>query len=128
MFSSMEELKDVRPGEMRATVDKLSLQIRDDREDMRGFYRNHRHSSFPAPEIIDERWAFFRWIQVTLVAGLDFFASYRVDKSPNPEDLLHELLDMDYLVSALLVGGLACCEKRFIGRFRFLRPDGIVLR
>jgi hypothetical protein len=31
MFSSMEELKDVRPGEVRATVDKLSLRIRDDR-------------------------------------------------------------------------------------------------
>jgi len=50
MFSSMEELKDVRPGEMRATVAKLSLRIRDDREDMRGFYRNHRHRSYPAPE------------------------------------------------------------------------------
>jgi hypothetical protein len=128
MFSSMEELKDVRPSEMRAKVDELSLQIRDDREDMRGFYRNHRHPSYPAPELIDERWAFFRWIQVTLLAGLDFFASYGVDRSPNSEDLLHELLDMDYLVSALLVGGLACREKRFIERCSFLRPDGIVLR
>jgi hypothetical protein len=113
---------------MRAKVDTLSLQIRDDREDMRGFYRNHRHPSFPAPELIDERWAFFRWIQVTLLAGLDFFASYGVDRSPNPEDLLHELLDMDYLVSALLVGGLACRETRFVDRFRFLRPDGMVLK
>jgi hypothetical protein len=128
MFSSMGELKDVRPGEMRAAVDKLSLQIRDDREDMRGFYRNHRNPSYPAPELIDERWALFRWIQVTLLAGLDFYASYGVDRSPNPEDLLHELLDMDYLVSALLVGGLACRETRFVERFRFLRPDGIVLK
>jgi hypothetical protein len=47
---------------------------------------------------------------------------------PNEESMLHELLDLDYLISALLVGGLACRETRFVERFRFLRPDGVILR
>jgi hypothetical protein len=42
--------------------------------------------------------------------------------------MLHELLDLDYLISALLVGGLACRETRFIERFRFPCPDGVILR
>jgi hypothetical protein len=124
MLGSMPELKNARPEEMRERVDELSLRIRDDRDDMRGFYENH----FPAPELLDEDWAFFRWIQVQLLAGLDFFASYGLEKNPNQEKLSHEQLDLDYLISALLVGGLACREKRFIERFRFLRPDGVVLR
>ncbi|HXR24308.1 MAG TPA: hypothetical protein VN742_03025, partial [Candidatus Binataceae bacterium] len=76
----------------------------------------------------DEDWAFFRWIQVQLLGGLDFFASYGLEKIPNREKLLHELLDLDYLLSALLVGGLACRETRFLERFKLLRPDGVVLK
>ena len=30
--------------------------------------------------------------------------------------------------SAALIGGLACRDKRFIERFRLLRPDGVLLR
>jgi hypothetical protein len=95
---------------------------------MRGFYANHRHADFPAPELLDEEWAFFRWVQVQLLAGLDFIGRHGVNAQPNEESMLHELLDLDYLISALLVGGLACRENRFIQRFRFLRPDGVILR
>jgi len=42
--------------------------------------------------------------------------------------MIHELLDLDYLVPALLVWGLASCEKRMVERFRLLRPDGVVLK
>jgi hypothetical protein len=113
---------------MPEAVHELARQIRDDREDIRGFYRNHRHPKMPAPELIDEHWASFRWIQVQLVAGLDFFASYGVKTEPNRERLRNEVLDLDYLTPALLVGGLACRETRFINRFKLLRPDGVVLR
>jgi hypothetical protein len=65
---------------------------------------------------------------VQLLAGLDFIGRHGVDAAPNEESILHELLDLDYLVSALLVGGLACRETRFLERFRFLCPDGVILR
>lgn len=128
MFSEIPALKDSKPEEIPAKVHELSLQIRDDHEDMRKFYGNHRPPSFPPPELLDEDWALFRSIQVQLLAGLDFFASYGLDKSPSREKLLHEIFDLDYLISALLVGGLACREIRFVERFRLLRSDGIILR
>jgi hypothetical protein len=95
---------------------------------MRGFYASHRQRNFPAPELLDEQWAFFRWIQVYLLAGLDYISRYGVHTKPNEESMAHELLDLDYLISALLVGGLACREARFVDRFRFLRSDGMILR
>jgi hypothetical protein len=127
-LGAMPELKNASPKEIPEMIKELSLKVRDDREDMRGFYGNHRHSSFPPAELVDEKWALFRWIQVQLLAGLDFIGRHGLKAKPNQEKLLHELLDLDYLIPALLVGGLACREKRFIDRFRFLRPDGVVLR
>jgi hypothetical protein len=113
---------------MPERVRELSLQIRNDREDIRGFYRNHRIPPWPEADEIDEQWTFFRWIQVQLLAGLDFFASYGVKIQPSREKLMHELLDLEYLIMALIVGGLASREKRMIERFKLLRPDGILLR
>jgi hypothetical protein len=122
------DLRDASPKKAPEVIKELSLKIRNDRADMRGFYENHRQRNFPAPELLDEQWAFFRWVQVYLLAGLDYISRYGVHTKPNEESMAHELLDLDYLISALLVGGLACREARFIDRFRFLRSDGVILR
>jgi hypothetical protein len=127
-FKLIPEFEGAKSEDMPAIVMAKSIQIRDDRDDIRGFYRNHRYSSNPAPELINEQWTLFRWIQVQLIAGLDFFAGYGLGAPFNREKLFHELLDLDYLVPALIVGGLAPREKRMIDRFKFLRPDGVLLR
>jgi hypothetical protein len=126
-FRLIPRLAEATAEEIPERVRELSLSIRDDREDMRAFYGNHRPPIFPAPELIDEDWTIFRWIQVQLLGGLDYYASYGVNNEPPREKLMHELLDLMYLISAVLVGGLACRERRFIERFRLLRPDGVVL-
>lgn len=126
--AKIESLKDASPKEIPERLGALCREIRDDKESMRSFYGNHRTRIYPAPELIDERWTLFRWIQVYLLAGLDFLERHGLTSEPNPEDLLHERIDLDYTIPALLVGGLACCEKRMIERFKFLRPDGFVLR
>jgi len=40
--------------------------------------------------MIGEEWAFFRWIQVHLLAGLDYFASYGVKTEPSREKLTQQ--------------------------------------
>jgi len=127
-FIKIRGLEKKGPEQIRARVRELSEEIRDDQNAMRAFYSNHRDKSWPRPELLNERWTLFRWIQVFLLAGLDFFVKYGTRDDPAKEKLIHELLDLDYLIPALLVGGLACREKRFIERFKFLRPDGVVLR
>lgn len=122
------ELNGARQTELPEKLDRLEREIRDDRESMRQFYRNHRMPPYPDAGLLDERWTFFRWIQVYLLAGLDFFRRHGVHSQPNREKLVHELIDLDYTITALLVGGLASCEKRIEHRFKFLRPDGFILR
>jgi hypothetical protein len=124
----MPAIKNASSKELPEIIKELSLEIRNDRKSMRAFYAHHRHAEHPPPDLLDEEWAFFRWIQVQLLGGLDFIRRYGVGAKLNEESMLHELLDLDYLISALLVGGLACRETRFIERFRFLRSDGVILR
>ncbi len=127
-FKQIPEFENAKSEDMPNIVKLKREQIRDDREDMRGFYGNHRPATAPPPELIDEKWAHFRWIQVHLLAGLDFFASYGLGAPFRREDMIHELIDLDYLITAILVGGLVSRERRMIDRFKLLRPDGVVLK
>lgn len=127
-FKKLPALKDASSAELPLRLSELSIGIRDDPDDIRGFYQNHRVPSWPDAVIINEDWALFRWIQVHLLAGLDYFGRYGVATEPGREKLTHELLDLEYLISALLVGGLASREKRMVERFKFLRCDGVLLR
>jgi len=124
----MPAIKNASPKELPEVIKAHKIKIRDDRDDMRGFYANHRYPHFPPPDLIDEQWAYFRWIQVYLLAGLDFINRYGVNVVPSEEKMIHELIDLDYLIPAILLGGLACREKIFLERFRLLRSDGVVLR
>ena len=127
-LGSMPALKGVPQAELPEKLAALEHEILEDRESMRQFYANHILPPFPPASLIDERWACFRWIQVYLLAGLDFFRRHGGNSYPNREKVMHELLDLDYTITALLVGGLASCEKRIVQRFRFLRPGGVTLR
>lgn len=126
-FNRLPSLKDAKDSEIPQKVRELSIQVRDDLEDIRGFYRNHRIDIYPAAELIDVDWAFFRWHQVQLLGGLDFYESYGVKAPFKRDKMFNELIDLDYLLAALLVGGLASRDKRMVKRFKFLRPDGFVL-
>jgi hypothetical protein len=127
-FKQIPEFDGAKSEDMPAIVADKSIQIRDDADDMRGFYRRHRHRSYPPAKLLDERWTFFRWIQVQLLAGLDFFASYGLGAPFNRENIFHELLDLDYLIQALMVGGLASRDGQMLRRFNLLFPDGLVLQ
>jgi hypothetical protein len=127
-FGLIGQLGDTTPEAMPGKIHELSLSIRNDPDGMREFYRKHRLPHFPLPEMIDENWTFFRWVQVQLLGGVGYYASYGVENKPSIEKLMHELFDLIYLISAVLVGGLACRDEKFIERFRLLRPDGVLLR
>ena len=128
-FDQIPELKNTRgTTRMPEEVTAFENKIRDDHDDIRGVHRRHRHPTFPAPELLDENWTFFRWWQVQLLGGLTYYSSYGVNIDPQREKLLHELFDLTYVLYGALVGGLASRDKQPIRRFKLLRPDGVVLR
>ncbi len=127
-FARIPAIQNAKPNELPIRIQELKEDIRDDIEDIRGFYGNHRNPEQPAPDLLDEQWASFRYIQVLLLAGLDYFQSYGAETEPKMEKINNEILDLDYLTPALLVGGLASGDKRLIQRIKFLCPKGVILR
>jgi hypothetical protein len=116
-----------KPSEIPAILSRIALAVRNDPALIRQNFANIKHKDFPPPELIDENWAYFRWVQVFLLSGLDYFQKYGSTVEPNRQKVMNERLDLDYTITALLLGSLASCDRTMKERFRFLRPDGRLL-
>lgn len=78
----------------------------------------------PAPELIDCRWAFYRRMQVDLLAGIDFIWRYGHSAAFEAKKLPNNYLDLEYLVLATLAESFATREKRLREWFIQLCPGG----
>jgi hypothetical protein len=97
-------------------------------EVVRRIYSEIRSNSFPAAEAIDERWALFREVQVYVVAALDYvFMFGDGNAGAVSKRIENEYLDLEYCITASLVGALASQDKQMNTRFKRIRPDGFVL-
>lgn len=84
----------------------------------------HLHDCALGPD-----WLHFRWLQVKLAATLDLAMRYGEIQPPLTPKRTHELgnfmMDLQYVMLALLEGGLASRDAWLMGLFRRLRPDGL---
>jgi hypothetical protein len=117
-------LRDASPAELPEVIKTISQNVRDERSLVRANFANIMHKDFPSAELIDENWAYFRWMQVYILAVLEYFRSYGTKSIPKQDKLENEVLDLDYTITAILLGGLASRDDAMKRRFRFLRPDG----
>lgn len=83
-------------------------------------------------ELMNERWASYRWLQVQNLFALDLCFRYpnsaTISRSGKAfEKLKHDILDAHYLIIALLEGGLATNEHKLIRWWQLLKPYGILL-
>lgn len=83
------------------------------------------------PNVLNQSWAFFRWVQVRCLYSLDLIFRYDGCPPSNPTSkfwtrIEHDMLDSQYVILASLSGALACNEKRMIEFLRLIRPDGAV--
>jgi hypothetical protein len=82
----------------------------------------------PRKDKLDGRWAFFRWMQVDLLASLDHVVRYGVGSDlSNARDLDNEVADLQYRIMGALAGGIATEDKKSKEVFRLLRPDGLLI-
>lgn len=122
------KLKGYRPGQAHTEVDRALRLIASNINAMRRAYRAWAPQGFPRVEIVGRSWAVFRFIQVHLTAHVEYLAQYGVDvHSANQESLENERTDLNYLVHAVLAGGLASKDGAMRWRFRALYPKGLLI-
>jgi hypothetical protein len=121
------ELGNYRPGGIPSEIEEIQKRICTDPEYVREFYNGGRGHTWPPADHIDEQWALFTWIQIRLVAALDYFRKYGESKmSSETTKIENEYLDLEYCLIGCLVGSIATQDKGMAKRFLTLRPSGNV--
>lgn len=112
-----------RPRVIRNYQEQLAQEPRR----VRFIYTRIRPRSAPRPAIVNERWAWFRWLQVQLIAALDHIGRYGVGSnldSANAVRLKNEVIDLQYRIMAVLAGAFATRDPKCQQVFRLLCPRG----
>ncbi len=82
----------------------------------------------PTPMTIDGEWAWFRHLQVLIVAALDFLRKNGARNLGEPSQALeHHLLDAEYVTAGVLAGALASRDRTVQMFFRLLCPNGLLI-
>ncbi|HXO43336.1 MAG TPA: hypothetical protein VN999_17935 [Thermoanaerobaculia bacterium] len=111
-----------------AVIKKYQEVIALDPKAVRFIYTRIRPRYSPKPAKITERWAWFRWLQLHLIAALDHIQRYGVGSTlDNARDLDNEIIDLQYRVMAALTGAFATRDNRNIDAFRLVCPHGVLV-
>ena len=122
------ELSNYRPGGSNPSqIEKFQKRICTEPEFVREFYNSGRGDKWPPADSIDKRWAIFKWIQIRLIAALDYFRKYGArEMSSETRKIENEYLDLEYCLIGCLVGTIATQDKGMAKRFLALCPSGKV--
>ena len=115
-------LRGLRPGQRPEVIESLIGEIAVNMEGARQLYAHLKPPEFPPSAIVGRTWAVFRRLQVYAIGAVEYFAKYGDGINKTNRDVLeNERTDLNYLVVALLAGGLATGDKTIARRFRLLR-------
>lgn len=84
--------------------------------------------SLPAPDLVSEEWAVYRWLQVQLLFALDVYVRYcgivPQDRIRTYEKMEHDVLDAQVFMLGCLEGAFATHEKKLKRWWTLLCPSG----
>lgn len=122
------ELSNYRPGGNPSQIEEIQKRICTDSEFVRGFYSGLPGHTGPPAEHIDTQWALFKWIQIRLIAALDYFRKYgEREMSLETNKIENEYFDLEYCLIGCLVGSIATHDRGMEKRFKALCPPGKVI-
>jgi hypothetical protein len=121
-------LKKVKPGSNRQLIDKLEEHIASDDQMIKAIYNAIRHPPMPPASSLSQDWAYYRRMQVYLLAGVDYCWRYGSgNKECRPKDFANQCIDLEYLVLGLLADAFLTRENRLRHWHRLLKPSGRLL-
>ena len=98
-------------------VRKIYGQLRDE------IYETYK-ALWPVPQRIDKKWILFRYLQVHLLAALEYIRKYgKESHSKISKRLENEYLDIDYCIIGTLSDGLATRDTTMAKFYNLLCPE-----
>lgn len=127
------DLANAKESTRKATATAMRAQVAADSSHVLKLYSGMTNPTYPPVDGLNEDWAFFRRLQVHFLAALDQFGSHgpglaqkiRTEKSRHA--LENEVIDLDYRLIGVMVGGFATCDKDSAAAFQLLKPHGVLV-
>lgn len=130
------ELNGIEWKDFPAAVREARRKIAGDHDFVRQVYESFLDEDAPpdapSPGALTPEWAWFRWVQCQIIAGLRLFQRYqgRFPEDPSPEfwrRAEHSMLDLYYVILGSLAGAIATRDNEVRNDFLALRPDAVLL-
>lgn len=125
--SVSEILPEVRghvAGSNPVLIAALERRVAADADLVRSVFARVRGANDPRPEVIDPRWAWFRYVQTSLLRSLNFTHRFGDRGRPSSKPAFNDYLDIEYCVAAVLARGFATNDGSLGSMFRLLCPHG----
>lgn len=117
-------LKGLPADSPRERIQPFLQMVASDIDMIRDIFGAIRAPGMPEPAVLDQRWAFFRYMQVRLVGALEYIRRYGdQNESAVGRRIPNFFLDHDYLIPALLADGLASCDAEMLEFYELLAPQ-----
>lgn len=127
----LPELYKIKFGSPDSAYQSIYEQVETDSNKIKSIYAELtelRINYYPPAQNINKNWAFFRWVQVYLLAAIEYCQKYGVDNATVvSKKLPNEFLDLEYLIIATLTDGFATCENRLKKYYKLICPNGILI-
>lgn len=119
-----DSLKDYEPGQDAAMIEGLKRRVVSERSMVESFY-NPDYENWPPFDLIDDSWALYTYLQIRLLAALDYYKKYGNQAFSTPHKKIeNEYIDLEYCLVGCLCGALASRDDVMTGRFKALRNSG----
>jgi hypothetical protein len=121
-------LAQYRTGQQSSTISTIEDVIAKDENRIREIYEEIREPSFPARDMIGPDWILFRRMQVHLLAAVDYIRRFGLNNtSAKIASIENDFLDIEYCITGVQVGALACRDNRMREMFNKLCPNGLLI-
>jgi hypothetical protein len=125
------ELSGYKPGESPKPLTDAMDMIATDLDFVRKIYSQLRDEIYktykalwPKPHRIDKEWILLRYLQVHLLAGIEYIRKYgKESQAMITKRLENEYLDIDYCIIGTLSDGLATRDRTMAKFYNLLCPD-----
>lgn len=109
-FPSLEKYK---PGQDATIIEDAESHIANDKELIKRIYNEIRQSHFPISDMINSQWTLFRWLQINLLAAVDYIRRFGPNNtSAKIESIENDFHDIQYCITGVQVGALASLDGR----------------
>jgi hypothetical protein len=116
-------LRGLPASSQRERIEPYLQRVASDHDMVRDIFGTIRAPGMPEPAALDERWAFFRYMQVRLVGALEYIRRYGDrNEAASSKKIPNFFLDQDYLIPALLADGLASRDTEMQEFYQLLAP------